>query len=176
MAAKTQQAEYQEGDFEVEFTDPLLFGTIGMEYHEKGEPPSRIIDIKDDLLIDIKWCLKGSLVRYLCGCWCVQVCVECIGDCGKDFCLPPVKVCLDPCGNGCYETTVTLPANTITVKDRDCACVCKFVCTITYLTVCKDEKGNYIPGAIAGFVEGPLLQFYDMGEEVVVTTPTQPNP
>lgn len=169
MAAKAKQAdaEYSTGDFEVEFTYPLLAGTIGMEYHEEGEAPSRIIDIKDDLLIDIKWGTYGSLVPYLCGYWCVQVFLECYGNCGVDFVKTAPLIPLNPCGDGTYSATVTVPAGTIPVPSGSCSCVCKFVCTVTYLTTCTDSNGNYKPGAIAGMVEGPILQFYNMGEEVV---------
>ena len=167
MASKAKQADYESGDFEVEFLPPLLSGSIGMEYHEAGEEPSRIIDVKDDLLIDIKWGLTGSLVPYICGYWCVQVFLECYGDCDPDFTVKADLIPLDPCGDGTYATTVTLPGGTIPAPEEGCSCVCKFVCTVTYLTQCKDSKGNYKPGAIAGMVEGPILQFYNMGEEVV---------
>ncbi len=158
---------YRKGDFEVELPEPLLYGTIGMKYHEAGEPPSRIVDIKDDLLIDVTWDLDGSLVPYLCGCWCVQCYCEFYGGCSKDFALPPVTIPVDTCGNGHYYTTLKIPANTVVITEGDCACPCKFVCCVTYLTECKDKKGRRKPGGIAGMVVGPTLEFYDMGEEVV---------
>ena len=158
---------YIPGDFEVEFPHPLLYGSIGMSYHEKDESPSRIIDVKDELLIKVVWDMDGSLVPYLCGDWCVQCYLECYGDCGQDLSLPAVNVPVDPCGNGHYETTLHVPPGTIVFKKYDCACPCKFVVCITYLTKCKDKYGKQKPGAIAGIVDGPVLQFYNMGEEVV---------
>ena len=171
------EEDYVRGHFEVELPRPLLKGKIWMDYHEEGEESSRIIDIKDPLDIDVYWDVAGSLVPYICGCWCVQLCIECYGDCDEDFCLPPVYIDLDPCGDGKYHTTLTLPAGRIKYPENcECSCLCKFVVSITYHTKCRDARGHYLPGAIAGFVEGPLLQFYDMGEEVVGTPPQPPHP
>jgi hypothetical protein len=129
-----------------------------MEFHEVNEPPSRIIDVKDDLLIDINWCLTGSMLSYICGQWCVQVFLDCMG--GGAPWKHVDRLDVDPATHpdGCYELTVTLPANTVKVSKDDCALPCWFVVCITFIDKAKK------PGAIAGFVEGPMLQFYNMGE------------
>ena len=145
--------DYTQGDFEVELPKPYLGGTISAEIHEVGEDtPARIIGINDDWVVEVYWTLTGSLQPFICGEWCVHVFLESIGP-GREFDLEAARyIPLDPCGDGRYHAEVRVPGGTI--KTDECAIPYKVVTSVTYRTECGK------PGPIAGFVEGPIIQFY----------------
>lgn len=162
---------YIPGDFEVEFP-PFLTGTIDARVYEKGEHPSRIIDINDPWVVEVEWTLTGPLQRFICGSWSVDVYMESIGP-GPEFELPDEgveNIPLNPTGDGHYHAQFNVPAGFIKthvenwleelgeggglIGERETDIVYKMVCTVTY----KDVGGQ--PGPIAGFVEMPMLQFY----------------
>lgn len=162
---------YYDGEFEIEFT-PYLQGTIGALVSEVGEAPSRILDINDDWYVDCDWTLSGPLRRFICGTWSVDVYMESIGE-GPEFELPDEEVediPLQPSADGHYSARFNVPAKFIQTHLEDWReeraehgerggeletdIVYKMVVTVTY----KDPMGR--PGPIAGFVEYPMLQFY----------------
>ena len=119
--------------------------------------PVTIIDVNKDFKVHINWALEGAFTPFICGSWCVNVFLESIGD-GPELNLPaaPVDVPLNPePGRNEYSAWQLIPARTI--KPEHCSVPYKLVSTVTYRTV----KGR--PGPMAGFVEGPILQFYDSG-------------
>src|SRR5512138_2910089 len=69
---------FYQGQFEVEFL-PYLQGSIEAQVYEKGEAPSRIIDINDPWFVEVNWSLTGPLQRFICGTWGVDVYLESIG-------------------------------------------------------------------------------------------------
>ena len=79
-------AGFYQGEFEVEFL-PLLQGSIEAQVYEKGEAPSRIIDINDPWFVEVNWSLTGPLQRFICGTWDVDVYMESIGK-GPELELP----------------------------------------------------------------------------------------
>jgi hypothetical protein len=136
-----------------------LTGTIEAEIYEQGGvQPTTIIGINQDWRVDFKWSLTGPLAPLICGKWCLHVRLESIGP-GHEYALPltcnEVTVPLDPCGDGHYAYPFTVSKGT--VKAEDCSVPYKVVATVTYLNACDR------PGPIAGFVEGPIIQFYDPG-------------
>ena len=141
------------GNLEVSFPELYLTGEIFAEVYEKGgAKPTSNIRTDQEWGVNIHWDLKGSLAPLICGEWCVHLCLESIGP-GPElrFDYPHIK--LDPCGNGEYYVDFHIPPGKI--EGDDCSYPYKLVVTVTYLTAC--EK----PGPIAGFVEGPILQFYE---------------
>jgi hypothetical protein len=149
-----------EGKFEVSGSPKLLAGYIGAEVREVGGvDPTTIIRFDQDWVVTMEWGLQGSLKSMICGEWCLNVDLESIGP-GEEMELPTqeLHVKLDPCGTGKYKKDIRIPAGT--VKPEHCSTPYKLVATVTYLNACGR------PGPMAGFVEGPIVQFYDPGEEL----------
>lgn len=142
------------GEFEVEFPSTLLSGTISADVHEVNEPPSHIIDINDPWIVDIDWTLSGSVLPMVNGTWCIDGYMESMGP-GTDFELPnePPDIPLNP-SNGVYHAQFQVPAGTVPPFPGETDAVYKLVVTVTY----RNTLG--VPGPIAGFVEIPMLHFY----------------
>jgi hypothetical protein len=142
------------GTFEVSLTNPALSGTIEAEVYEVGGvAPGTIIDVDQDWGVKIRWQLSGSLVPFICGSWCVSLYFESMGD-GPEFDLRRTQTLeLEPCGSGKYEYDFRVPRGTI--RREHCGRPYKVVAAVTFRTRCGK------PGPMAGYVEGPLIQFYD---------------
>jgi hypothetical protein len=138
--------------------NPHLSGAIdAFVVQEEGEgavKPTRIIRVGSDWSVHIEWELTGQLAKLICGEWCVHLYLESMGP-GPELKLPVNghHVPLDPCGDGKYEYWCRVRAGTVTAEH--CSTPYKLVIGITYLNYCGK------PGPIAGFVEGPILQFYE---------------
>ena len=138
--------------------NPHLFGEIkSVVVREKGEKavlPYHVIRIDSDWTVHVEWAFKGHLSKLICGTWCINVLLESIGP-GPELRLPDPahRVKLDPCGDGHYELWCHIPAGTVPADA--CGSPYKCVVSITFEDYCER------PGPIAGFVETPLLQFYD---------------
>ncbi len=136
---------------------PFLAGDIYATVHERGGvEPNTIIRTDTDWFVDIRWRLTGSLVPLICGKWCVHLFLESMGP-GPELALPDpgpeVHIPLDPCGDGKYRYYFEVRKGV--VKAEHCSTPYKLVVGITYLNACDQ------PGCIAGFVDGPMLQFYE---------------
>lgn len=150
--------EYQ-GKFEVSGGPHNLGGNISAEIREiGGTDPTTIIRFDQDWVVNVEWALTGALKSMICGTWCVNVNLESIGP-GEELELPApeLHIPLNPCGDGKYKADVLIRAGTI--KADHCSTPYKLVATVTYVNTCNR------PGPMAGFVEGPILQFYDPGKE-----------
>jgi len=148
------------GSFEVSGDPNLLSGYISADVYEiGGVAPTNIIRIDQNWFVRLNWALEGSLKSMICGTWCLHLHLESIGK-GPELNLPDpypeVQVPLDPCGDGCYTYDFVVKAGT--VKPEHCSTPFKLVSTITYENACG------LPGPMAGFVEGSILQFYDPGK------------
>lgn len=163
-----------DGKLEASFSEPLLYGDISAKVYEKeGAKPTNIIRTDQEWGVKIYWDLQGSLAEYICGEWCIRVCLESIGkgpERNWEYRIP-----LDPCGNGKYYYDFKFKPGDITADY--CSTPYKPVVTVTYNSVC------HVPGPIAGFVELPILQFYDVdsrphypGEEYPVEYPEKEYP
>ncbi len=142
-----------QGNLEVSLPQPYLGGEIYAKVYEvKGAKPTTIIRTDQEWGVEVHWDLKGSLAPFICGEWCVHLCLESMGP-GPELRLDHPHIPLNPCGDGEYDCDFRVKPYVVTGKD--CSTPYKLVVTVTYLTAC--EK----PGPIAGFVEGPLLQFYE---------------
>jgi hypothetical protein len=153
------------GYWEVSLSEPALEGGISAYvFEEGGVAPTNIIRTDQNWGVKIEWFLKGSLVPFICGYWCVSLHFESMGspigpDFNEDeFDLKTYELKLDPCkkldeyGRAVYDYEFKVPAYTI--KPEHCGRPYKVVTSVTYKTICNK------PGPMAGFVEGPMIQFY----------------
>ena len=143
-----------DGKLEASFPEPYLYGDVSAKVYEKdGAKPTTIIRTDQEWGVKIYWELKGSLTEYICGEWCVRLCLESIGQ-GPERNWEAPRIALDPCGDGKYYYDFKFKPGDITADY--CSTPYKPVVTVTYNTVC------HVPGPVAGFVELPILQFYDV--------------
>lgn len=136
---------------------PGLSGKIEAELYEVGGPtPTTIIRTSENWYVDINWSLYGMIVPMICGKWCIHLHMESIGQ-GPELTLSdyngPAYLLLEPCGDGKYSYRLDVKKGTI--KPEHCSTPYKLVVAVTYLNYCGK------PGPIAGFVELPVVQFYD---------------
>ncbi|MCI0550087.1 MAG: hypothetical protein L0287_03960 [Anaerolineae bacterium] len=69
-----------EGKLEISLSEPYLYGDIYARVYEKeGAKPMNIIRMDQVWRVKIYWDLKGSLAEYICGEWCIRLCLESIG-------------------------------------------------------------------------------------------------
>jgi hypothetical protein len=148
------------GSFEISGDPELLSGYISADVYEVGGvAPKNIIRIDQDWFVRLNWALEGTLKSMICGTWCIRLHLESIGK-GDELDLPgayrEVEVPLDPCGDGRYTYDFVVKAGT--VRPEHCSTPFKLVTTVVYKNSCD------LPGPMAGFVEGSILQFYDPGK------------
>lgn len=148
------------GSFEVSGApaSSFLHGTIAAEVYEVGGvAPTNIIRTDQDWFVRIRWELCGALKSMICGKWCLHLHLESIGK-GPELDLPDpgpeLEVDLDPCGDGKYCKDFYVKAGTVTAEH--CGTPYKLVSTVTYQNPCD------CPGPMAGFVEGSIIQFYNV--------------
>jgi hypothetical protein len=133
---------------EVEIETGLNLIRLYAGVYEGGVPTNGIINVTKPWDVRLSWCLTGPLKQLVCGTWCVNVHFESIGE-GEEFSLkgPEFKF---GCEQDCYS--VCIPGRS--VKPDDCSTPYKVVATVQYKSMCGK------PGAILGFVEFPMMQFY----------------
>jgi hypothetical protein len=149
-----------EGSFEVNIQKPSLWGHIWGYVYETGVGPTNIIRADRPWGVEVEWCIYGNLVQFICGKWCLRLHCESMGP-GEEFDLPTgrcgIEIPMDPC-KCCYKGKIEVPAGTI--KPEHCGTPYKLVVTVQYLTACKDRLG-----AVTGFVEFPVIEFYQADAE-----------
>lgn len=136
----------------------LLTGDITAHVHEYGSvEPITILEADKMARVHVIWTLSGPLTPFLCGKWYVSAFLESMGP-GEEFRLPLAPgeaVALNPKpGPVTYEAWVDIPANRVKVTDTEGTLPYKLVVTVAY------RAPNGQPGPMAGFVDGPVLQFY----------------
>jgi hypothetical protein len=148
------------GNFEVSLPKPHLRGDIYAEVYELGGArPTNIVRVDQDWGVRVRWDLKGSLAPFICGEWCLHLRLESLGPGPEIIFKAPRRLPLKPCGKGTYYFDFRVRRGKI--RADHCSIPYKPVVTITYYTVCHK------PGPIAGFVELPIMQFYDPGRGLV---------
>lgn len=133
---------------------PPLKGYLYAGIFEGDYPSNNVIRTDQEWSVRLHWWLEGALRECICGYWCLNVHFESMGG-GPEFSWPyePVKIALDPCGDGHYKYDFKfLPG---LIKPQHCSVPYKLVVTLQYETPC------YRPGPMAGFCELPMVQFYD---------------
>ncbi len=179
-----------EGSWEVSL-HPTLAGGLSVTVYEEPAYDYEAADVTSTSLIradqdwgvKLHWYLEGCLVPFICGWWNITLFFEGMGSSkgygygkgsdygkgdydadsdysGEEFdlkaeCEIPLNPCLKLDENGhanyCYDFKI--PKGTI--KPGHCGRPYKLVASITYKTVCG------CPGPMAGFVEKPMIYFYD---------------
>ena len=135
---------------------PLLSGSIRAELREEGGvAPVTIIRADQDWIVNLHWDFKGSLTPMICGQWCIHLYAESMGP-GPELELHPYDrpnyLKVDPCGNGEYYFPFEVAKGKITAAH--CSTPYKLIATVTLENECDR------PCPVAGFVELPVVQFY----------------
>jgi hypothetical protein len=140
------------GELEVELLGYVGTYPMRAEASEPGEPPTRIFDIQDDVLVQVYWEIPESLNRIICGTFDCDLYLESQGK-GKEFEIegPPTPV--DQAHND-YHVDISIPAGSIQTRPDETDIVYKMTASVTF----KNTLGR--PGPIAGFVELPMVQWY----------------
>ncbi|NTU81271.1 MAG: hypothetical protein HGA45_18135 [Chloroflexales bacterium] len=138
----------------------LLNGDINVHVHEFGSvAPISILEADKAAAVHVTWSLSGALVPFTTGTWYVSAFLESMGP-GPDKRLPiapGAAVPLTPqpgVGPVAYNVLIPIPANTIEITSAEITKPYKLVVTVTY----SGPTGQ--PGPMAGFSDGPMLQFY----------------
>ena len=132
------------GNFDVTITNAAV-----REYG--GTNPTTIIRTDQTWDVQIEWQTSGSIATWLAGNWHLQIFMESMGP-GDEVVLVDSNeavIPLVPESPHLYQYHPDFPAGKVT------AGVYKLVLTITY----TDAANN--PGGMAGYWEGPIIQFYD---------------
>ena len=144
------------GSFEVSMTHPPLKGFIEAVVHEHGGvEPLSIVRTDQEWAVALKWRMEGGLVQFVAGKWQIHLYLESVGP-GPELRLPQANIEIEvPINhkNGQYEYEFRVPPGVATVEHT--TTLYKVVAAVTYITPYGD------PGPMAGFVEGPILQFYE---------------
>ncbi|MCG3160713.1 MAG: hypothetical protein JMDDDDMK_01782 [Acidobacteria bacterium] len=146
------------GEFEVSGgpAPNLLHGHIEATVMEHGgTTPTTIIRADQAWAVDLHWDLHGALVPMISGMWVVHIYLESIGP-GAELKLPDpapeIKIPVNQI-SGHYAHHFHVPAGRVPATHGSTPY--KLVAAITYET----QYGT--PGPMAGYVEGPILQFYN---------------
>ncbi len=153
------------------------------EYEVDVTSSTSLIRADQDWGVKIHWFLEGCLVPFISGWWCINLYFEGMGsskgygygkgsdygkgdyETGGDYtedefdlhaeCKIPLNPCLklDEHGHANYCYDFQIPKGTI--KPGHCGRPYKLVVGITYENACG------CPGPMAGFVEKPMIYFYD---------------
>jgi hypothetical protein len=153
---KKEEETMSKGNFEVALPRPYLVGDILAKVYEiGGASPTNIVRVDQDWGVKVHWDLKGSLAPFICGEWCLHLRLESLGPGPEIVFNAKRRIPLNPCGRGRYDFDFRVRRGKI--RADHCSIPYKPVVTITYYTACHK------PGPIAGFVELPIMQFYDPG-------------
>ncbi|MCP4423259.1 MAG: hypothetical protein GY803_02075 [Chloroflexi bacterium] len=122
--------------------------------------PIGIIRTDQDWTLHVHWHTTGNLVPILRGVWHLDMYLERMGP-GPDRHLPVggFEIPLTPnvSGTAVYNPFIVIPAGTVPAGPDNHPVAYRLVATITY----KYDSADSAPfGLMAGFVEGPMVQFY----------------
>jgi hypothetical protein len=138
-----------------------LTGNISATVHEHGGVlPTTIIEIGTPWAINVSWSMTGTNFHMVAGTWHVHANLESIGP-GRelslvDFADPACSSLALPSADGNYFCHFDVPGNFLTPADVPHQSLpMKLVVVLTY----RDVLGHL--GPIAGYYEGPILQFYN---------------
>ena len=140
------------GVLEIELLGAFINTPMEAVASETGEPPTRIFDIHDDVVVTVDWSLPLPLARMICGTFEVNLFLESQGR-GREFDIDGPTQTLDPTKTA-YHAEILIPHDTIVPAPGESDIPYKLTVTVNY----HDQLGR--PGPIAGFVELPLVQYY----------------
>lgn len=153
---------------------PFLNATLTAQLEDAHGNPIDLIPTNAPFVVETHLTLKGSLLRSLCGFFCIAVYADEIGECpeiqpqlsegDKNRACVPLN-CSDVTGSGPDSTRDIEHKFTfgpITIDPKKCPCPYQFAVVATFIDSCKPNcDGN--PGPIACFCKGPLVQFFVPG-------------
>jgi len=115
-----------------------------------GLQPTTIIRTTDTWHVSISWVIAGIVADALAGTWQVRAFLESMGPGfeGQVGATLNINLAVDPSTPRNYTALITVPPGTP-------AGPYKLVTTVTYLTPANQ------PGFMAGYEEGPILQFFN---------------
>ncbi|MCI0350155.1 MAG: hypothetical protein L0Z53_12085 [Acidobacteriales bacterium] len=115
-----------------------------------GLQPTTIIRTTDTWHVSISWVIAGIVADALAGAWQVSAFLESMGTGfeGQVGVTLNINLAVDPSTPRNYNALITVPPGTP-------AGAYKLVTTVTYLTPANQ------PGFMAGYEEGPILQFFN---------------
>lgn len=137
-------------------TFDLTADFLNVTVYEPGEPPSNILEAGRPWYVHIEWEMKGKNFELIAGTWHLHVNLESIGP-GPELSLydyiPPTAITI-PSADGYYHVDFDVPASVITnAHVPHQSLLMKMVVALTFY------NSNGEPDDIAGFYEGPILQF-----------------
>jgi hypothetical protein len=123
---------------------------------QNGVSPATIIRTNQAWAVQVNWQTTGLATGMISGTWHLHAYLESLGP-GDDLNLidpNDLNIPLTPGSSPVnYSARLDVPANTVVAPHS--GTLYKLVVTLTYV----EPGGN--PGPMAGFVEGPVLQFYN---------------
>ncbi len=145
----------------MDFALTQLSGDIAvLTYQDMDQDPNPVLEIDRDWYVQAHWWIDGTAAYYLGGTWHIAVNIESMGP-GVEKTLATVDVPVTALGPGPithrleYRPWIHIPSR---LQDPDNSIptdgVYKLVVVLTYTTAFGQH------GRIAGFNEGPMLEFY----------------
>jgi hypothetical protein len=138
-----------DGKTEVEIKTGLSFLELYAGIYENGKLTNHIINVNQPWDIRVHFGIAGPLAELICGYWCVKVYFESMGH-GREFDLHFPEYEFD-----CHKKHWCLTIPGTGIRPDYCGEPYKVVVTVQAKSHC------YKPVAIVGFVELPLVQFYE---------------
>jgi hypothetical protein len=128
----------------------------------------RVVEVDDDFLIEVNWCVCGAFAAGLCGCWEITFFLDDVDGEGQSSgplpnstqAVPVASVKPVPSNNDdvtkrCYNLQVTIPANTVLPGAYSLLAIIKL-----YSGDCPPQPANLL-GDYLGFAEIPVLVFVE---------------
>jgi hypothetical protein len=129
--------------------------TATVHEHTNPHVPASVIRTDQEWAVRVRFQTSGGLSHVLTGTWHVGVYIESIGP-GMEEEIALLHTPLTPGpGTVSYNVDLVIPANRITVPDHQTQPF-KLVTTVSYI----QPDGQ--PGAMAGYIEGPIIQLYNV--------------
>ena len=141
------------GQLEIEALGYVGSYPMSANASEPGEPPTRIFDVQDLVMVHVEWSIPLNFNRMICGTWECDLYLESQGE-GKEFEIEGKPLAVDQGGNGQYQLDIPIPAGTIKPAPGETDIVYKVTASVTL----KNTVGKPLP--IAGFTELPMVQWY----------------
>ena len=126
----------------------------------------RVVEVGDDFLIEVNWCICGAFAASICGCWEITFFlddVDGVGPSGGELpnsaqtvavnSVPPVPGTNDDVTKRCYSLQVTIPSYTVQPGAYSLLAIIKL-----YSDDCPPDPKKIL-GDYLGFAEIPVLVF-----------------
>ena len=125
-----------------------------------------MVEVDDDFLIEVNWCICGAFAASICGCWEITFFLDDVDGVGPSSgelpnsaqtvavnSVPPVPGTNDNVTKRCYNLQVTIPAYTVQPGAHSLLAIIKL-----YGDDCPPDPKKIL-GDYLGFAEIPVLVF-----------------